>query len=320
MVCIIFGKVTVIPIDKKGIFEELQTEGGDKKVSHILGKEKKNSLKQRNIKRRNGWDSIKRNTKRKNGGDSLKETLFYVLFPGSVTVEAALVLPIFIFATVTVLSLFLIMQTEYVVTNALERAVAETALLSEPSEKKVKNLTKAAFYKELAMQRCPLSFVQGNAAGFSWKDTKVDSAYIDALVTYRLKLPVSFLGKFIMTISNGCRVHRWTGYQEEQNVDSKEGWVFVTPNQSVYHISRDCSHLKLSVSSYLKSEWVPIRERYSPCAHCTRGHKVGAVVYLTKEGSCYHYRIDCSGLKRTVYMVKRSEVGAKKSCSRCGAN
>ena len=64
----------MIPIDKKGIFEELQTEGGDKKVSHILGKEKKNSLKQRNIKRRNGWDSIKRNTKRKNGGDSLKET------------------------------------------------------------------------------------------------------------------------------------------------------------------------------------------------------------------------------------------------------
>ena len=146
----------MIPIDKKGIFEELQTEGGDKKVSHILGKEKKNSLKQRNIKRRNGWDSIKRNTKRKNGGDSLKETLFYVLFPGSVTVEAALVLPIFIFATVTVLSLFLIMQTEYVVTNALERAVAETALLSEPSEKKVKNLTKAAFYKELAMQRCQI--------------------------------------------------------------------------------------------------------------------------------------------------------------------
>ena len=27
----------MIPIDKKGIFEELQTEGGDKKVSHILG-------------------------------------------------------------------------------------------------------------------------------------------------------------------------------------------------------------------------------------------------------------------------------------------
>ncbi|NBH13455.1 pilus assembly protein [Lachnospiraceae bacterium] len=252
------------------------------------------------------------------GKASPTEALFYTLLKGSFTIEAALTLPVFLFAAAMILSLFLIMQVQYTVENALDRAVADTALLGELSEKQVENLTKAAFYKELMKQNCQLSLVQGQIAGFSWKGTAVDSAYIDVLLTYRLKFPINCFGKRTMKVLKGRRMHRWSGEQRAGSGGDKEGWVFITPNQSVYHNSRTCSHLKLSIKTQKVSQWDNIKKLYGPCGHCTRGQKRGTVVYLTKEGGCYHYRIDCSGLKRTVYMIKKKEAGNKRPCSRCG--
>lgn len=271
-----------------------------------IGKETKSSLRHKYLEEKDM------------GERSLREALFDVLLRGSMTLEAALALPIFLYAVAVLLSLFLMMQTEYVVGNALDRAVADTALLGELSEEKGKNLMKAAFYKELAQQRCPLSLIVGKTAGFSWKHTMVDRAYIDAVVTYQLKAPISFFGKHTMKISEGCQVRRWTGEQGEGQESGREEWVFITPNQSVYHMSRDCTHLKLSVTSLWVSGQQDIENTYSPCRHCTRGQKMGTVIYVTAEGGCYHFRINCSGLKRTVYMVKKTQAGDKRPCSRCG--
>lgn len=268
-----------------------------------IGKEKKGSLRQIYFKRK------------PRGQGSPGEALFDVLLRGSMTLEAALIFPLFLFSAAALLSLFLMMQTEYAVENALNRAVSDTALLGEMPEQRVKNLTKAAFYKELVGQNCPLSLVQGKAAGFSWKGTKVDNAYLDAKVIYRLKLPINFFGKHTMQVTAACRMHRWTGKIQEGQGENQEEWVYVTPNQSVYHKSRECTHLKLSVTAV----WaVQLKQgAYHPCGHCTRGQKKGAVVYVTDEGGCYHYQAGCSGLKRTLYMVKKSQIPEKRPCSRC---
>lgn len=249
---------------------------------------------------------------------SSKEALFHALPRGSLTLEAALVLPLFLFAVATLLSLFLMMQVQYTVGNALDGAVADTALLRKESEKKVENMTKAAFYKELTVQNCPLSRIQFGAAGFSWKGTKVDEAYIDAQVTYCIKFPISFFGKKTMEVSDGCRMHRWTGRRKEDGAGDGEEWVFVTPAQKVYHVSRECSHLKLSVKAVGAEKLKQEGFNYDPCGHCTKGQKMGATIYITAEGACYHYRLDCSGLKRTIYMIPKKQVGNKKPCSRCG--
>ena len=254
------------------------------------------------------------------GNYSPGEALFHALQKGSFTLEASLVLPLFLFAAATVLSLFLMMQVQYTVENALERAVADQALLGSESEKTVENLAKAAFYQELVRQNCMLTLIQGKAAGFSWKGTKIDSVYIDVLVTYQLKIPLHFWGKRTMKVSDSCRMHRWTGNQRGEGGSEKEEWVFITPNQSVYHKNRVCSHLKLSVKTLNASKLKLPGNNYSACGHCTRGQKRGAVVYVTEEGKRFHYRIDCSGLKRTIYMVKKREAGGKRPCSRCGGS
>ncbi|MCI8484162.1 MAG: pilus assembly protein [Lachnospiraceae bacterium] len=232
--------------------------------------------------------------------------------------ETALVLPIFLFAMVMVLYFFWVMQIQYVVGNSLDRAVAESSLVKEISPTKAENLTKASFYKELVRQKCSLSRITKGIGGFSWKNTKVDEEYIDALVTYRVKWPIRFFGKTEIKLSDGCRMHRWTGNQDEEGGKKYQEWVYITPTESVYHLSRGCTHLKLSIKSAASERLKTDLKQYAPCGHCTDQKKKGAVIYITEEGTCYHVKIDCSGLKRTVYMILKSQAGNRNPCSRCG--
>lgn len=252
------------------------------------------------------------------GGSFPREALSHAFLKGGMTLEAALVLPLFLYAAATILSLFLLMQTQYIVGNSLAQAAADAALLGNRTPGQVKTLTQAAFYKSLAVEDCPLSMVKGGAAGFSWRNTSVDDAYLDACVAYEIKFPLRFFGKGSMKVSDECRIHRWTGRQRDGTGGGEEEWVFVTPTQSVYHENRNCSHLKLSIKTVSAAKVQSDGSSYAPCGHCTKGKKKGGVVYVTARGGCYHYRIDCSGLKRTVYMVKKSQVRGKHACSRCG--
>lgn len=258
-------------------------------------------------------------TGKKIGEGSPAEALSHVFLRGSITVEAALTVPLFLFAAAVVLSLFLMMQVQYTVGNALDCAVADTVLLRQSSEQMAENLTKAAFYKELLKQNPSLSLIQGGMAGFSWSGTKVDRATMDICIAYQLKFPIRFFGITAMKVSQGRRMHRWTGLQQGESTDTDEEWVFITPTQSVYHENRNCTHLKLSIKSVGASS-LKKNGKYSPCGHCTKGQKRGRVVYVTQEGDCYHYKIDCSGLKRTVYMIKKSQIEEKRPCSRCSGN
>lgn len=248
------------------------------------------------------------------------EALFNALLKGSLTVEAALALPVFLFAMAMILFLFGMMQTQYIVGNSLDQAVAETVLARDISPAKAQNLTKAAFYKELSEQKCPLSWIELGIAGFSWKNTKVDESYIDAVVTYRIKVPIGFFGKKVFTFSDGCRMHRWTGDLGNGKKEEEQEWVYITPTDSVYHRSSECTHLKLSVQSVSPERLEKELKGYEPCGHCSRGQKPGAVVYITSEGNCYHVRIGCSGLKRTVYRILKKQVGNRRPCLRCGGS
>lgn len=244
------------------------------------------------------------------------KALSHAFLPGSFTLEAALALPVFLFLMVIILYLFCMMQVQYIVGNSLDAAVAEISLMGRVSEKEAENLVKASFYKELAVQGCPISKIEHGLAGFSWKGTTVDAGYIDAFLTYRLPIPIRFFGKKSMELSDGCRMHRWTGNLEGMAGTGGGEWVYLTPTQNVYHASRECSHLKLSIQAV--SPKSPVWQRYAPCGHCVHGKQAGTAIYITSEGDCYHYALNCSGLKRTIYMVLKKDVGNKRACLRCG--
>ena len=125
---------------------------------------------------------------------------------------------------------------------------------------------------------------------------------------------------------NKVRVHAWTGADRgngnsEEN-KKPENMVYVTVSGSVYHKKLNCSHLNLSVTKVsggnVSSRRNENGEKYHACESCSRGQAPGSTVYITKSGKRYHNDKNCSGLKRSVRLVKESEAGNLHACKRCG--
>lgn len=90
----------------------------------------------------------------------------------------------------------------------------------------------------------------------------------------------------------------------------------MTDNQAVYHMTRRCSYLTLQIQASTLEQ--AKHNGYDMCAFCGKDVQ-GRQVYVTNEGDRYHSSLTCSGLKRTVYRKKKSEVTGLAACSRCGA-
>ena len=132
-----------------------------------------------------------------------------------------------------------------------------------------------------------------------------------AKATYYTELKLPVLGTFRMRRSNEIKEKAFLGYSAEEAGDDRDAYVYITPNESVYHVDRSCTHLNISVRTRTG------HGNYAPCSFCGK-KKSGTKVYVTDNGNAYHYNSNCLGLKRTVMRVKKSEVAGLKVCSRCG--
>ncbi len=116
-----------------------------------------------------------------------------------------------------------------------------------------------------------------------------------------------------------CVSHIWCGY--ENGFFQDEDYVYITKDSEVYHLDRDCSHLKLTVREVSPDGISTLRNnsggKYRPCEIC-HGSLSDGKLYITPEGDRYHGSITCSGLKRTVRAIPVSETGDRRPCSRCG--
>ncbi len=127
-------------------------------------------------------------------------------------------------------------------------------------------------------------------------------------------------------IKNHYYGHGWTGYCMQEypgeEGESEEIYVYITETGTVYHKNRGCSYLNPSISSVPKEELQERRNQsgaiYYACPLCTKNITVEGAVYITEYGTNYHTSTGCSGLKRTIYEVKLSEAGGRGPCSKCG--
>lgn len=122
------------------------------------------------------------------------------------------------------------------------------------------------------------------------------------------------------------RVHTWTGRDRSETAEvpeetEQEELVYVTEYESVYHTSSECTHLSLSVQAVSGSRAGQLRNQdgktYHACEKCVGSGGKNGTVYVTREGTCYHNDAQCSGLTRSVRLVKKSEVDGLHICSRC---
>ena len=128
-----------------------------------------------------------------------------------------------------------------------------------------------------------------------------------------------------MITCNQVKVHAWVGKTYEdtgENQENIENMVYISESGSVYHKSPGCSYLNVSLRQVSGSSILSMNnahgEHYTACETCSRGQEPAGVVYITGQGNRYHNLESCSGLKRTVKLVKESEVSGMSPCSRCG--
>lgn len=201
---------------------------------------------------------------------------------GSLTVESAFVLPLFFLVVCTLISFMDIYRLQ-------------TMKLTQLCEKA----------KETAMYAYSLG---------TESDIILPSVY-----TYRPVIAVIPLPNIVM--NNQVRIHPWTGCSSQEEGGEKEEMVYVALTGGVYHRSGNCTHLKLSVKQTEGNKVTLLRNdyggKYQPCERCVSQGAAG-IVYVTNTGDRYHNQSTCSGLKRTVRLVKISQVAHMGACSRCG--
>lgn len=215
-------------------------------------------------------------------------TSFSRLKKASLTVEATLVLPVFFFAVLTMMSFmdFYKLQTEHLI------SLCEKAKI-------------------------------GGITGYVFNGSGVENITIPDYYTYQPiggMFPLSKIHKVIFV-----KVRTWTGkdHQAQQTEEQEiEAMVYVTETGKTYHTQLSCSYINLSVQQVSGTAILTKRNKsgqgYSACEICSKNQRPAGSVYITDSGNRYHNLGSCSGLKRTVKMIKESEATGYKRCSRCG--
>lgn len=229
-----------------------------------------------------------------------------------------MVLPLAAAFFVAVLFFFRVLQVQTDVAGALSYAARKTACEAGAVSQETVLLVSAEvlFRKELHNCRYVDSYVPG---GISLLRSNLSGDYVELRADYFVRLPIRFFTVEGFAVSQCSVSRKWTG-DGDTCADEMEDYVYVTKNGTVYHRSRGCSYLDLSIQA-VESGTVDSRRnkgggKYYACS-CVSGKDTG-VLYITDYGTSYHQNLACSGLKRTVYMVPLSKVGGKGACSKCG--
>ena len=247
---------------------------------------------------------------------------------GTMTLEATLIVPIFLIVLIMLAStgeIFMIHQQ-------IAHGVCEAAKRAAVNEYQIRqkrntggNLTvlsaKETFLTSVNRRFLDRSALIGGsaAAAAACKLTLTSKGEYIVAVKYHIRKKLPFLSTYSVTFQQKIRQKAMTGYVPKGD-ELKEGFVYITPHEAVYHKDLSCTHLALDISvdeDVLKYQ--NGQPHYKACSKCTR-HQSSNVscVYIAKEGESYHTDLSCSGLKRTVKQVDLSTLKGMKPCQRCG--
>ncbi|MFI3212924.1 MAG: hypothetical protein R3Y24_06235 [Eubacteriales bacterium] len=229
-----------------------------------------------------------KNQKNKINNCSTKRTSSFLSIQASMTIEGAIGIPLFLFFMITILSLIHMYQ---------EYSVGLSDLHQQG--------------KQLAM------YGYGYGEIIAFDDDMVElNNYIE------VKPIISEMIFPTIYALNKCYMRQWTGYDVEHVTEEsiEDEYVYITENGTVYHESRSCSYLNLSIKMIDKSALLTSKNvdgtGYSPCELCGDAG-MGDLYYITDYGTRYHKSLSCSGLKRTIQSILRSEINGRPPCSRC---
>lgn len=238
----------------------------------------------------------------------------------SMTVEASLVLPVFLFAMILIGYLGQMMRCQDEVQGALTRIAREAS--AEYGATQSDRLKGKAYY--IAKLN---SYLEGSAGTLTLLESHMmeENDEIDLIAGYQMTTPFRLLGLGRFHFRQRVHTRAFTGVdRREKDNESDDRTVYVTETGRVYHRTRSCTYLKLSISKVQFRDLAALRNesggKYKACERCGKGKEMNAAdaVWVTGYGDRYHTTESCSGLKRNIREMKLSEVGNRPPCSKCG--
>lgn len=249
-----------------------------------------------------------------------QETSFCICQRASLTVEAAITIPLVTGFMVIILFFFRVLQVQAEVEEAVFFAGRAIAVESNMTNSKEELLLSAKGFLLSALEESQVvqDYVEGGSWGISLAKSEFQEKEILLQADYRMSLPISFFGRKEIELTSQNRFIKWIG---DTTQGEEENWVYITPNGTVFHATPDCRTLDLSVQEALWSEIEKIRgkngQKYYPCSGCIEKDRVLAIVYYTDYGTLYHQELSCSALKRTIIKIAREDVQERRECSYC---
>ena len=264
-----------------------------------------------------------------------RRTFFYSSFLGEdgyLTIESALVIPVFIFIVITMIYFFVILCTDMEIYRAMKDSSGDIgyieALLTPDSDVAGRDLAiKSSITKNLGNKFFNNKVIKGGIMGIDVSDSTYDknSGVLDIVVSYQYKLPYSFFEMLDVKRTQRFKSRLYTGKNIYAEKEDEDPYVYVTKNGKVYHVDRNCSYLNFNITTTTwdlidncRNKW---GEKYYPCENCMKNVDEGTgtgELYITEDGNRYHGSLECYSLSRDVYVKKLSEVEGMKPCSRCG--
>ena len=276
---------------------------------------------------------------------SAKRVLLFASFqpkPGSLTIEAAMALPLFLFAVIILMTPMKLLNDGRKIQTALEITGEELSQYVSA----LKELKRGEDLSAAGLNELPDGFLEGiteqsillyarvkmgkyevyrDALSVSFLRSSVlkDNETIDLIMDYRMRLPFPVLGLKSVPMSARCFRRAWIGntlLYEEESGDIEE-MVYVGRDSTRYHKERTCHYLFNHIRAVNETDLESIRNtgggKYKPCSRCSSLAKEGSIVYIMPSGEKFHSSRECSAITAYVRLVPISEVIHLGACSYC---
>lgn len=245
---------------------------------------------------------------------------------GSMTVEAAIVLPLFIFFFLHLTGYIEMLRLHSKMTFALwdagKQLTAYTAV-TDDSRMEMPDVAVSYLYVQscvnslLGIEYLDTSPLVYGRQGLNYLSSNYDNDYVNIGVTYQVEPKVTVFPFKYMRLVNHYYGKVWSGYDVTGQVPE---YVYVTLYGEVWHKTTDCSYINIEVYSTGRSSIGGLRneegKKYRLCELCEDA-EWGDVVFYTPSGECYHKERNCSSLVRYISAVAWAENLPYRACSRC---
>lgn len=253
----------------------------------------------------------------------------------SSTVEASLVMPIFIYAVMAIMYimqfiLFYINVEIAMYNTAKEMSIAAYELSVNHNDKdsiyNSKILGKTAIssliISDLNSNNVFKNNIVGGVLGIDVSNSIISEDELTINIKYRLKNPLDIFKLSTISVTQKASTRPWIGVDAEESDDKNIEYVYITENGSVYHKTKECTYLTIDIKAADISDISHIRNAgggiYYACEQCANSSIADVTqVYISKYGDRYHVDRKCTRIRREILTIHINDIGNRRKCSKC---